>query len=156
MAAEDKASAGEKDAAYAAMIASAVAKAVAESTAAIQEKLHPTEKREPSLISPFNPDGRKVRPKLNARYIFCGAELRADQMTNDEIEVMNKISKAGDYHKNQWHVRVKLDDSGKHTILIDLPVKTLDQRMEMPNSLIAIVQEILAEEASKAKATVKA
>lgn len=147
----------EKDAAFAAVIASAVAKAVAETTAALQAKQSPPENRFPISRDSKNPEGLadKDRPKLRCRYFFCGAELEEKSMTNAEIRKVNEITVPGQYHKGQWRVRTRLDDDGVPTFFIDLPVKTLDQRMEIPRGLIAIIDEILAEEASRQPASAK-
>lgn len=147
-------SAAEKQDDFAARIADSIAKAVADATVKVQERIHPIEARASSKVSSFNPEGMEHRPKLQRRYLFSGAELKEKFLTNDEIVALNKISKPGDYHRNQWHVRVRRDDSDRETVLIDLPVKSIDQRMELPNSLIAIVDAILAEHAAKQAAVV--
>lgn len=141
----------EKDAKFAGIIAAAVAKAVAETTAALQAKQSPPENKFPISRDSKNPEGLadKDRPKLRCRYFFCGAELRAQDMTNAEIRKVNEITVAGVYHKGQWRVRTRLDDDGVPTFFIDLPVKTIDQRMDIPRGLIAIIDEILAEESSR-------
>ena len=148
----------DQDAALAAVIAGAVAKAVAETQAALDEKKGPPENKFPVSKDYRNPEGLKVRPKLYAKFYFCGAELSADTMTNAEIAKLNQIKFPGDYHKNQWHVRMRRDDSDHVEVRIDLPVKTLDQRMDIPNSLVKIIDEILEEHAdqqAKAKAAAR-
>jgi hypothetical protein len=148
----------DQDQALAAVIAGAVAKAVAETQAALDEKKGPPENKTGSLKSCYNPEGLKVRPKLAGKFYFCGAELDPNYLTNDEIRKLNTITFSGDFHKNQWHVRVRRDDDNTMLVRIDLPVKTLDQRMEIPNSLMAILDEIKADYAdqqAKAKAAVE-
>lgn len=129
-----------------AKIASSVAAAVAEATVKVQERIAPIESRTPSLFSVYNPDGRKVRPKLRTRIIFAGGELREDTLTNDEIELVNKVRKPGRYHGGQWAVRIRKDDSDVETVFIDFPSRSVDQRMVLPNSFTGIVQEILKEQ----------
>lgn len=128
-----------------AKIASSVAAAVAEATVKVQERIAPVESRHPSLASPFNPEGLKVRPRLARRYVFCGGDLHEGFLTNREIEALNRIAEPGEYHRGQWRVRVRRDDGGNETVFFELPVKEIDQRMELPNSMLAIINEIVAE-----------
>lgn len=130
-------------------IAASVAQAVAQATVQVQERIAPTEARKPGRVSVFNPEGLEVRPKLGRRYIFCGGDMDEKFMTNREIDLCNKITEPGTFHKGKWHVRVRRDDGGNDTVFIDLPVKSIDQRMEIPNSLTAILNEIIEEQAAK-------
>ena len=115
----------------------------------VQERINPIESRHSSKESCFNPDGRAVRPKLRARFIYSGAEMSEKFLTNDEIELLNKVTEPGDFHRNRWHVRVRKDDSGKETVIIDFPTKSVDDRMELPHSMVAMINEILAEQKTK-------
>lgn len=131
-----------------AKIAASVAQAVASATVQVQERIAPVESRKAGLRSPFNPEGLEVRPKLGRRYIFCGGDMEEKFLTNREIELVNKITKAGTYHNGKWHVRVRKDDGGNDTVFIDLPVKSLDDRMSIPHSLTVILEEIIAGQAA--------
>jgi len=135
---------------FAAKIAASVAAAVADATVRVQERIAPIESRAAGLKSPFNPEGLKVRPKLERRYIFCGGEMSEEFLTNKEIELLNKINKPGEFNGGRWRVRLRRNDGGNDTIFIDLPVKELDQRMELPNTLTAILDQIIAESSSPA------
>ena len=132
-----------------AKIAASVAQAVAEATVKVQERIAPVEARSASRKSPFNPEGLEVRPKLGRKYIFAGGEMEPKFLTNKEIETLNKITKPGTYHNGRWHVRVRKDDGGSETVFIDLPVKSLDDRMAIPHSLMSILDEIIAEQAQQ-------
>ena len=131
---------------FAARIAESVAKAVAQATVQVQERIAPVEKRSGTKVSFFNPEGIDPRPKLERAYIFCGAELKEKFLTNDEIAVLNKLKVPGDYHRGQWKVRVRNAGSDKETVVVELPVKDINQRMDLPRGLTAIVSEIIADQ----------
>jgi hypothetical protein len=132
-------------------IASSVAAAVSQATIQVQERISPLESRHSSKVSSFNPEGLKERPKLRARVIFGGGEMKEKFLTNDEIAALNSITEPGDYQGGRWHVRIRKDDSNKETIMVDFPSKTIDDRMELPRSMKAIIDTILAEVAQNKK-----
>jgi hypothetical protein len=124
-----------------------IANIVADAVVKVQERIQPTEKREASLVSPFNPEGLKVRPKLENRYIFCGAPCEENILTNEEVRSLNTITEPGTYRGGRWQVLVRQEMDGKKTIFINIPHKTIDERMDMPHSLLAIIAEIKKEDA---------
>lgn len=85
-----------------------------------------------------------VRPKLNGEFYLSGGPLLTQQLTDEEIVALNRITKPGKYHKGQWLVRIR-KDGDKTITTIDVPCKTIDQRMALPPSLVAILAEIEAE-----------
>jgi hypothetical protein len=90
-----------------------------------------------------------TRPKLNGEFYLSGGPLKPQQLSDAEIVALNKITVPGRYHGGKWIVRIRKDQD-KTVTTIDVPCKTIDQRMELPNSLIGILSEIEAE-AAKAK-----
>jgi hypothetical protein len=79
--------------------------------------------------TPFNPTGDRTRPKLTRRTFQNGARLREHFLTNEEIDLLNKI-KAGEYGST---VRVRVietnDDGANPTVEIQYRNKTTDDRM---------------------------
>jgi hypothetical protein len=124
-----------------------IATLVADAVVKVQERIAPIESRHPSLVSPFNPEGLKVRPKLDNRYVFCGAPCEENVLTNEEIRALNTITEPGSYRSGRWQVLVRSEADGKKTVFINIPHKTIDERMNMPHSLLAIIAEIQAEHA---------
>ena len=133
-------------------IANSVAEAVAKATIAVNERISPVEKRSPGLVSPYNPEGLAVRPKLTSRYIFCGAEMKEKFLTNEEITLLNQVTEPGQFNKGKWKVRVRKDDGDAKTVFIDVPSKSIDDRMSLPPSLKSLLQQIIAEQATPATA----
>lgn len=135
----------EKQDDFAARIAESVAQAVASATVKVNETIRPNEQRKASKESVYNPEGSDVRPKLKNEYVFCGSRVSERQLTNEEIETFNLIETPGEYRGGRWKVRVRKDDGGRKSVFIDLPHKNIDDRMAVPSSLMAILNEILAE-----------
>jgi hypothetical protein len=92
----------------------------------------------------------RPRPPLNGEFYLSGGPLKPNTLTDEEIHALNRITKQGKYHNGQWLVRIREDFDGKRVTTIDVPCKTVDQRMALPPSLIGILSEIEAE-AAKAK-----
>lgn len=128
-------------------LAALVAQAVAQATVKVQERIAPLEKREASKVSVYNPTGG-VRPKLNRTFIFAGAALSERFLTNDEIEALNTLPDNGQFHRGQWRLRT-MERGDEKITFIDLPVKDVNQRMDLPRGVKAIVAEVHAEAAAK-------
>lgn len=139
MASIDKASVEE--------LATAVAAATVTAAREARAEERPIEHARPSKTSAFNPTGG-VRPKLKRSTIFCGAEQEEGALTNDEIDLFNRL-KAGRYNKARWQVIVRDDGMNETHVEVKIPISTTDQRMELPSSLVTILQMIVTEGESK-------
>jgi hypothetical protein len=124
-----------------------LAKAVATATVTAQRELRaeerPIEIARSSRVSAYNPTGGP-RPSLKRTTVFCGAEQSGDSLTNEEIELFNRLQ-AGRYNLGKWQVLVREDGMAETYVEVKLPTATLDQRMEMPASLVAILSKIVHE-----------
>jgi hypothetical protein len=133
-------------------LAASIATAVADAVVKVQERINPIEDRKASLTSSLNPSG-KPKPKLRRKVYFCGAELREKFSTPEEINALNAIDFTGDFHRKLWQVReANVGGSDTAALFINIPCKTIDQRMDLPNSLLAVLSEIQAERAQQLKA----
>jgi hypothetical protein len=131
-----------------ARLASTIAKAVADATVQVNERLNPHEARFPKPHSPFNPEGLAVRPKLTRKCYFAGGEMKPKTLTNAEINLLNKITRPGVFNKGKWRVRLQEDSGGTQRMFIDVPTKSIDDRMALPRSITELLNQILAEQAA--------
>lgn len=135
MASIDKASVEE--------LATAVAAATVTAAREARAEERPIEHARPSKTSAFNPTGGK-RPVLTRQTVFCGAEQEQNALTNEEIELFNRL-KPGRYNKARWQVIVRDDGMNETHVEVKIPISTTDQRMELPSSLVAILTMIVTE-----------
>lgn len=131
------------------VLAEAIARATVKATREWQAEERPIEIRNPPKKSVYNPSGG-VRPAMRCPVVFCGAPQDPAVLTNEEIELLNQVV-AGRYNKGKWQVIVRDDGMGveQEHKEIRLPVSTLEQRMELPHSMVAILKQILAEAAER-------
>lgn len=123
-------------------ILKALPKAIAEATIEIQNRHRLLEVPNPPKKSVFNPTGGP-RPKLARRVYFCGHVEEEGSLTNEEIELYNKV-RPGEYNGGQWKVTSRKNGAVEE-IFIALPVADPDQRMALPHKLSLILQQIVSE-----------
>ena len=143
-----------------ARMAETVGQAVATTIAQHDEKIRPFEVTRTSGRSAFNPRAGEAgykKPSLTRDTYFCGHQEDPKRLTPEEVALYNKITRPGRYHNRRWEVILTGDDQdpeAKRVLDIRIPCKEINDRMEMPNSLVAILKEII-EEAEKRDAAEK-
>ncbi len=128
--------------------ATAIANAVAQATVQVQERINPHEARFPKPHSAFNPEGLTVRPALTRKCYFAGGEMKQKTLKNSEILLLNQITKPGAYNGGKWRVIIRTDSGGQDRLFIELPTKSIDDRMALPRSLTEVLNQILSEQAA--------
>ena len=84
----------------------------------------------------------KEKPKLNRATFFCGIRQREDSLTPGEIDLFNRFTSDKSAHSGQWTARVGMHGT-VDSLKIDVPAKSLDDRMSLPNGLGLILRELL-------------
>lgn len=127
-----------------------LANAIVKATREARAEERTIEVRNPPRKSVFNPTGGP-RPKLKCPTVFCGSHQDETALTNEEIELFNQVE-PGRYHSGKWQCIVRDDGMGETQEYkeIRIPIATIDDRMTLPPSLVAILREMLAERAPKA------
>lgn len=131
------------------MDAEAIAAIAAKASASAAELLHPTREIPYPGISPFNPEGSLAHPlpELQGDIYWAGYLLRGDELTRQEIELLNQVQ-AGDYEIRSrsgtdlpFKVR-DLDPGSKHSrrLLVLFPCTTADQRHDLPTMVEMLTQ----------------
>lgn len=124
-------------------IAKAVATATVQAHREARAEERPIEIRRSSRTSAFNPTGGP-RPSLKRTTIFCGSEQQESNLTNEEIDLFNRL-KPGRYNKGKWQVISRDDGMNETHIDVRIPISTTDQRMELPGSLVDILNKLIRE-----------
>lgn len=99
--------------------------------------------------TPFNPTGKKRRPKLSRKTLMNGHPLSEAFLTDREILLLNQL-KAGKYQNRRWTV-TELDGEGTSTVQLFIPNKTQADRIEMAQkgkTLADLLDLIIAEQKS--------
>jgi hypothetical protein len=134
--------------------AEAIAAIAAKATAAATATFHNLDdhKQHPG-ISPFNPLGERdhPRPELLGDIYWAGYLLRGDELTREEIELVNQL-KPGD-----WEIRSRggstlpfkvrdLDPGSRNSrrLLILFPCATADQRHDVP-TMVDMLRQVVGE-----------
>lgn len=96
-----------------------------------------------------HPEGEKAHPKekLRRKSYFCSARLREDQLTPTEIALLNRFTANKDAREGRWTARITRSGTDE-TLLIDVPIKSIDDRMSLPSGLTLILRELLEGEDS--------
>lgn len=97
----------------------------------------------------WNETPGKVRPTLKRKTVFCNSVQSERQLSDTEIELFNQLS-PGRYHNRQWEVIVR-EEGNDSWMEIRIPVSTIEQRMDLPNSLVAILKEMIDEAKARRK-----
>ena len=98
-------------------------------------------------ISAFSyPEGDVARPKpkLNMDTFFCGVRIRENELTPAEIDLYNMLMVSKTSRNGKWSCDVQQVGNKKRR-LINVPVKTLDNRSDLPSSLSLILMEFATE-----------
>jgi hypothetical protein len=102
-------------------------------------------------MSPFeHPEGgiKFPKPELVRETFIYGGRLRKDELTYWEVEAVNRLnaslnrSQRRVTHDGKWVAQVSDDDG---TLLIRVPVKTIDDRADLP-PMLQILQELTSGE----------
>lgn len=97
----------------------------------------------PAISAFSHPEGDVARPKdkLNMDTYHCGVRLREDTLTPAEIELLNALDSDQECRGGRW--RVEIQKSGtRQRRLIWMPIKTMDDRASLPESLALILMEL--------------
>lgn len=131
------------------MDAEAIAAIAAKASANAAELLHPTKEHPYPGISAFNPEGelKNPRPELKGDIYWAGYLLRGDELTREEIELINQLT-PGDYEIRSrsattlpFKVR-DLDPGSRDSrrLLVLFPCTTQDQRHDLPTMVEMLTQ----------------
>lgn len=82
-----------------------------------------------SEFDPKSPFRSKNGPRLRGNYYLNGIWENEDQCTDEEIRLMNLLSRPGRYINRRVEIRIN-DDAGQRTVFIAFADRTPDQRME--------------------------
>jgi len=95
-----------------------------------------------TFVTPWNPTGKKTRPRLRRRVFLNGHPLSDTRLTEDEVTLLNSL-KHGRYHNRQWLV-LERDEEGTSSLHVFFPNKTEAQRIEharmAPNGLVDLLR----------------
>lgn len=95
-------------------------------------------------ISVFSyPEGDVARPKakLDMDTYHCGVRLREDTLTPAEIELLNALNTDRECRGGRWRVEVQKHGTRMRRLLW-MPIKTMDDRASLPESLSIILLEL--------------
>jgi hypothetical protein len=116
-------------------------------TAALQllaERSAPRENPDYNEKSVFtHPEGERVRPKaaLARETFFCGSRVRADELTPAEIDAFNAITTSRTARHGTWTATVTQNGTAQE-LRVMVPSRTVDERMDLPGSLLLILKEL--------------
>lgn len=135
-----------------ALDASAIADIAAKASISAAERLAPPKEHPYPAISAFNPEGelKNPRPALLGDIYWVGYLLRGDELTRQEIELVNGL-RPGDYEVRArsgqplpFKVR-DLDPGSRESrrLLVLFPSATADQRHDLP-TMVEMLQQVVA------------
>lgn len=107
---------------------------------------------EATFKTPFNPDGKRERPKLKFPHFYQnGARCNPKLMTDEEIRLANQL-KPGRYFNGKWEVRRRNDKS----LELRYPHSTIAHRMDLKfesgGNMASMLQKILVEQEAREQA----
>jgi hypothetical protein len=112
----------------------------------MRRALKPENARHPD-VSAFNTKGERdfPRPALRRKtFMSPGFEVKADDLTREEIELLNQFDHNTEAHNGQWRAELKRTASdGTQELHIVIPSNTVDERMDLPKSMSLILRELL-------------
>lgn len=109
----------------------------------LAERSAPKENPNFNEKGPFqHKEGGRVRPKgkLSRPTHFAGARQHEDNLTPEEIDAFNAITQTRTARNGTWTAEVRQNGSAQE-LYVDVPVKTMDDRMSLP-SLLMILYEL--------------
>jgi len=97
----------------------------------------------PGISAFSHPEGDVARPKdkLNMDTYHCGVRLREDTLTPAEIELLNALDSDRECRGGKWKVEIQKTGSRPRRLLW-MPIKTMDDRASLPESLSIILLEL--------------
>lgn len=110
----------------------------------------------------FNPEGlyddaghaMPAKAKLTRPTFFVGVRLSEELMVPDEIELCNRLTEDRFSRDGQW--KAELVGQGRlQRLMIDVPCKTVDERMSLPPFTHILRELILGQEAASPDAMAK-
>jgi len=110
----------------------------------LAERSAPRENPDYNEVSVFtHPEGQRKRPKaeLSRETFFCGSRVRGDELTPAEIDAFNAITVSRTARNGTWTAEVKQNGQAQQ-LYVTVPSRTVDERMELPGSLLLILREL--------------
>jgi hypothetical protein len=110
----------------------------------MRKALKPENARHPD-VSVFNPRGERDFPKpaLRLKTFQNHNELHADDLDIEEIDLLNKFTHTKEARNGTWRAEIRRTSSkGVEELHVNFPCSTVDERMELPNSLKLILLEL--------------
>lgn len=97
----------------------------------------------PGISAFSHPEGDLAHPKdkLNMETYHCGVRLREDTLTPAEIELLNALDSDRECRGGKWRVEIQ-KTGNKSRRLLWMPIKTMDDRASLPESLSIILLEL--------------
>lgn len=95
-------------------------------------------------VSDYNPLGERdhPRPALSRKVFMSGMELKQDELTADEINLLNGFSNNMEARNGQWRAELRRTATkGIEDLVIHVPTASADERSELP-SLTALLLEL--------------
>jgi hypothetical protein len=111
----------------------------------LAERSAPKQNPNYNEVSPFTyPEGERMRPKpkLQRSTFFCGGREREEQLTPTEIDLYNRFSTTHSARGGTWTAELRQNGSAQE-LHINVPARSIDERMNLPNGLSLILLELL-------------
>ena len=104
---------------------------------------------DPPHMSAFNPDGERDRPRptLIGTVFWLNTRLQAEELTREEIELLNALKPGAYGEYGAWTVENLSPGMGRpadRKIQVTFPNKDKDQRDGLP-SMVAMLRQMVAE-----------
>jgi hypothetical protein len=111
----------------------------------MRRALKPENARHPD-VSAFNPLGERDHPRPAMRrkcFMSPGYELRAEELTREEIELLNSIEHNMEARSGSWRAELKRTATdGTAELHIQVPTNP-DDRADLPKGLSLILRELV-------------
>lgn len=88
-------------------------------------------------VSVFNPDGSRAKPRLTRETHWVGTRVHEEELLPREVELFNALQ-PGTYHGGKWLVKVV-----ENKLFVWFPNKSMDERMDLPSSMVAMLSEMV-------------
>lgn len=112
----------------------------------LKSQLSPENRLHPD-ISYLNPLGERdhPRPRLKRVCLFLGMPLERDQLTLDEINLLNSIPGPLEIKDKNWRVVFLRDGGGGEVLYISVPYRTMDDLRSIEGGWQRILRDLLAQ-----------